>query len=91
MTALRDEEIQKKGIVSIIYSIGQMKFMSDRPSKFAEMWWFLPIRLVAMHICYDQPVMDLGFTMVSASMEAHHLCRCRIHKGTTGMDAQILL
>jgi hypothetical protein len=60
MTAMRDDEIQKKGVVCIFDAIGQERFHSDRQSKLASFFWFLPVRLVALHLCYDNNVLDLA-------------------------------
>ena len=91
MQALRDEEIQKKGIVHIFYGIGKTEFHSDRAKKFADMWWLLPIRLVAFHFCYDLSVMDFAAEKIEEAMESHHLCRFRRHKGRSFMYIADLL
>jgi hypothetical protein len=82
MNALRDEEIQKKGTVLIIYMIGQQKFHSDRPPKLAKAFLYLPIRIVAVHICYDKKLHDLAMKLLCHKMESQLLCRFRGHYGT---------
>jgi hypothetical protein len=43
MTALRDKEIQKKGVVMLLYGIGQETFHSDRLAKLARMLCVNPV------------------------------------------------
>ena len=83
MQTLRDEDVQKKGIVHIFYGNGKSSFHTDRVKKYADMWLYFPIRIVAMHFCYDHSdaVIDVGARMVEQAMEADHLCRFRRHKG----------
>ena len=81
MQALRDEDVQKKGIVHIFYSNGKSEFHSDRAKKYADLWLYFPVKIVALHFCYDSAVMDLAAQMVEQAMEADHLCRFRRHKG----------
>jgi hypothetical protein len=83
MTAIRDEEIQKKGMVFVLYSVGQKQFHKDRAGHVASVWWLLPVRIVAAHVCYDTPIMDVFVNLLSRSMESHFLCRFRSHFGTS--------
>jgi hypothetical protein len=79
MAAIQDEEIQKKGVVFVFDLVGQEKFHSDRPSNFASIFWLFPVRLVAIHVCYDNSLLDLVVKIVHDSMEGHYLCRFRSH------------
>jgi hypothetical protein len=81
MTALRDEETQRTGVVFIMYSVGQKEFLSDRPAKLANIWWLLPVRLIGTHVCYDASVTHMYVKLMSDNMESHHLCRFRSHFG----------
>eukprot|EP00339_Tiarina_fusa_P022023 CAMPEP_0117058670 /NCGR_PEP_ID=MMETSP0472-20121206/40758_1 /TAXON_ID=693140 ORGANISM="Tiarina fusus, Strain LIS" /NCGR_SAMPLE_ID=MMETSP0472 /ASSEMBLY_ACC=CAM_ASM_000603 /LENGTH=620 /DNA_ID=CAMNT_0004776087 /DNA_START=53 /DNA_END=1915 /DNA_ORIENTATION=- len=82
MTALLDEETQRKGVVFIMYSVGQKEFLSDRPGKLANIWWLLPVRLAATHVCYDASVMHMYVTLMSSDMDSRHLLRFRSHFGS---------
>jgi hypothetical protein len=82
MMALQDEEIQKKGLVLVLWCLGQNKFHSDRPGKLSRSFWFLPIRLVAVHACYHSRLMELAMKMMSHEMEIQHVCRLWGHNGT---------
>ena len=56
MTALRDEETQKRGIVVVVYNVGPKRFI---PGDFVMMQRFhavrevLPQRIVGAHYCFD--------------------------------------
>eukprot|EP00339_Tiarina_fusa_P010073 CAMPEP_0117009838 /NCGR_PEP_ID=MMETSP0472-20121206/8830_1 /TAXON_ID=693140 ORGANISM="Tiarina fusus, Strain LIS" /NCGR_SAMPLE_ID=MMETSP0472 /ASSEMBLY_ACC=CAM_ASM_000603 /LENGTH=476 /DNA_ID=CAMNT_0004712231 /DNA_START=89 /DNA_END=1519 /DNA_ORIENTATION=+ len=82
MAAIRDEEVQKKGIVFVLNMIGQTKFHSDRPSKLASLFSLFPARLAAVHLCYDHSILGVAVNMVAESMNAHYLCRFRSHYGS---------
>ena len=81
MTALRDSEIQKKGIVFILYAVGKRQLLGGRPSKLAALWSIIPMRIRALHFCYDTPLMDFGAKVLCHAMESRFLCRLRLHKG----------
>jgi hypothetical protein len=82
LAAIRDEEIQKRGVVLVYYMIGQTKFRTDRPSKFADLFWLLPVRLAAMHLCGNSNLHSEIAKRISGNLEAHYLCRFRSHSGT---------
>jgi hypothetical protein len=82
MAATRDEEIQKRGVVLIYYIIGQTKFRTDRPPKVADLFWLLPVRLVAMHLCGHSTLHNEIGNRISENLEGHYLCRFRYHNGT---------
>jgi hypothetical protein len=88
MAALRDPEIQIKGMVFIVYAVGKKHLLGNRPSKLAALWSILPIRLVAIHACYDNPLMHFGIKLLSLSMESKHLCRFRAHYGKLARTQQ---
>ena len=82
MAALQDEQIQKHGAALVLWTLGQTKTFKGRPSKFARSLWFLPVRVVAVHYCYDTEVMHRATKIMSEAMDSHHLCRFRNHTGT---------
>jgi hypothetical protein len=46
LTALEDEEVQKKGVVVIFYGVGQTEYSKDRPRQIISSWFCLPVRAV---------------------------------------------
>ena len=82
MQALQDEEVQKKGVVMVMYCVGQERFQSDRPMKLARLLWLLPVRVTAAHFCHDGKVMKAFINLAIRAMEGFYLCRFRIHEGT---------
>ena len=82
MAALRDKEIQKNGIALIMYSLGdQKKFAMGRVTNFSKCLCFLPIRVVAIHACYDTQLKAKVYKGMANYLESSHLCRFRHHKG----------
>ncbi|CAJ1944447.1 unnamed protein product [Cylindrotheca closterium] len=57
MVHLEDEEIQKKGVVSIVYLVGSQ---IDRQAAWAEprLMSIMPMRECAVHICYDNVLLS---------------------------------
>ena len=82
MVAIRDKEIQRNGIVFVLWSVGNTQFAANRPGKLTALWSIFPIRIVAVHICYDNPLLNLGFQLIQKTMETKFLIRCRGHFGT---------
>lgn len=82
MTALEDEETQKKGIVLLGYNMGA-KSVVDRPAVWAieKLRKALPMRVVGMHYCYDsfkmRPMMSLAMLVMGATSRV----RFRAHYG----------
>ena len=85
MMALRDENVQKKGVVMVYYGVGQDYFYRDRPMEIVSCWRNLPMRIVGCHACYDHPVLHALFSLAAFAMESQILCRLRCHYGTCAL------
>ena len=91
MTALRDNETQMKGVVCIMYLLGQKKFLSNRPEKIGSIWDHFPVRLAAMHFCYDSILLKGIVEGACKAMEGNKLCRTRSHFGMSSICYSILI
>lgn len=84
MTALKDEETQKRGFVLIAYTVDTTHPLDRRNSyKVARLSWILPMRTVGLHGCIDDDrqstLMNFAFMLIGTNMRV----RTRIHFGTT--------
>jgi hypothetical protein len=82
MAAVRDEEIQKTGVVLIYNLIRQGRFYENRPSKIAKFFWLIPVQLVGLHSCHNSHLFDVAIKLMAKSIEGHLLCRYQSHFGT---------
>ena len=84
MTSLLDEETQKRGIVGLVYNNDGTVRHEDRICtwKSGHLLSVLPVRIVAMHYCYEaaqyRSLLSLATTVVGAKTRA----RFRPHHGT---------
>ena len=81
MQALLEEDIQRKGMVIVLYLVDQQRFHSDRPFKFSRCLWLLPIRVTSVHVCYSGELMKFAANLLTRTMEGRYLCRFRNHAG----------
>ena len=42
----------------------------------------LPVRVEAIHGCYEDPMLSANYNLATHIMETVYMCRCRIHGGT---------
>lgn len=67
----RDEEILKNGMIFIYYGVGQDRIARiERTRDLVASLAALPSRVVAIHTCYDSPLLHAGATMASHTMSA---------------------
>jgi hypothetical protein len=74
MTALQDEETQKKGQVVVIYNISPTWLKKiDRTLYMgvAKLRAATPIRVVAYHYCFSDPTFGAIIAFISLAMEIH--------------------
>ena len=81
MTALQDEEVQRRGVCMVYYGVGQTKYFRDRPFRIVSTWFSIPMKIVAAHACYDNPILRPLMNLASFAMERALLCRFRTHEG----------
>jgi hypothetical protein len=73
-----------KGAVIIYYGVGHCKFFADRGAKITELLRSVPLRVTAIHCCYDNPLVRPLLTAASYAMDQNALCRLRFHYGEFG-------
>jgi hypothetical protein len=85
MTALEDEETQKRGMVVVVMragqnmGIGNFNFPLWRVRKLRS---GLPLRLAGMHLCNDDEDAFATWTsLMLAALESHTRARFRSHRG----------
>ena len=86
MTALEDEEVQKKGVVFIAYEVGrrlgQAKHFNDiiKSRSIAEDG--LPFRVVSMHLCYNSLTLRTAISLIHQVSGSEFRVRFRHHFGS---------
>ena len=82
-SALQHEQVQKDGIVGIVYNIDATKpnasFMEATTK--AHLFWSLPFRHVAVHYCYNNPFMKHVMALFQLGLDAPDRLRFRSHFG----------
>jgi hypothetical protein len=85
MSALEDEDTQRRGFVVISYNIGQTIFVKGRPAELVKNFHAHPARVPALHICVDSGYFYMAFMIgvlvVCRSLADETLCRFRLHIG----------
>ena len=81
MSILKDEEIQKMGIVLVYYGVGQTQW-KRRPYEYANVYSGFPTRIVGYHICQDASVLTPMYFIIEKIMDTDPLFRFRFHVGT---------
>ena len=77
---------QLRGLVTVAYYVGKMEgeFSSDTNKKLRQMQTWFPIKLPAIHICFDNPRLRAWVPLGKMLMGKHLRQRLRIHDGTYG-------
>jgi hypothetical protein len=83
MAEVEDEDVQRKGIVGILYSFSLMaeKIDSHTIVRSAELRNAIPIRFVSMHYCFNHPTFLDYINCERYAFSKHTRLRCRAHKG----------
>jgi hypothetical protein len=87
MSALQDEETQKKGVVIVYYALGQKRAFGDRPFELMKSWRSIPWRVVAFHSCADSSVIDVAAYLLCSLMDNSNVCSFRAHIGKAFLKA----
>jgi hypothetical protein len=81
---VEDEETQRRGVVAIMYFIGQKvapELDFDFHSRAPRLFEWLPVRFSAMHLCSDDPRIRAFKALVLPLLGQHNRARFRIHHG----------
>jgi hypothetical protein len=84
MTAIQDEETQKKGQVVVIYNVCDTWLDTFDKSLYlgvAKLRFATPVRVVACHYCFTDPAFGAIIALISTAIEWHTRARTRLHKG----------
>jgi hypothetical protein len=78
-----DDEAQKRGVVGCAYLVGcDLNPDLQRIRKVANLRNALPVRIVSLHVCYNNPRMIPVFSMAVLVMGTHTRVRFRAHYGS---------
>eukprot|EP00934_Nitzschia_sp_Nitz4_P002970 Nitzschia sp. Nitz4//scaffold282_size24342//13522//15114//NITZ4_008355-RA/size24342-augustus-gene-0.16-mRNA-1//-1//CDS//3329545629//2960//frame0 len=78
-----DVEVQRKGFVFIYFGIGhQQQYSGGRINKLAQGIQGSPMRVAAIHACYDSPVLHPVMSLGAMALEARTLIRFKCHFGS---------
>lgn len=67
MSAVEDEDTQKKGIVNIIYNVGNRQFTKKDMNLMMDASFLndsMPIRYASMHFCFDNPKLRTPMSLI---------------------------
>jgi hypothetical protein len=82
MAALEDEDTQRGGLVSVNFNVGNHHGL-DREFvwKTCHLVNRLPLKIVAMHFCYNDPKLDLLVSLGTYVLDSKNRTRLRAHSG----------
>ena len=84
LSAVEDEETQKRGLVVILYHMGKINTNLDQDvmqeGSISDQW--LPIRFSAIHECLDHPMMKVISKIIAMTTGPDFRARFRVHEGT---------
>jgi hypothetical protein len=84
MAALKDEESQRKGMVSIYFGVGQKTTIPGRTIEYCKLATAVPWGAVALHHCNDDvmgTILKPVVQFLGRLLESKILCRARFHDG----------
>lgn len=85
MVACKDENIQKHGCVTICYFLGHgqgPKYRFDHRWTLSKLSQILPVRVAAIHLCYDNRIWMPVHAFLKASLNIFTRIRLRTHYGS---------
>ena len=84
MKAVEDIETQKKGVVGVLYTVGQSIKQGHETNatwKGPKLWKAMPFRLEALHCCYDRMMWLPILSIIRVSANLFTRLRVRCHYG----------
>jgi hypothetical protein len=83
ISASEDEETQLRGVVLVYYSNGPRKKVKNKRGVYylVSLLGAVPIRIVAIHVCYDDVALRPFFNMGTFILENTIRIRLRFHVG----------
>jgi hypothetical protein len=89
MVAFRDPEAQRRGAVIVGYFIGQGNgsgLSYEATWKFSKLNRSLPFRVAALHLCYDNTLLQPVHALLKTSLNLFARVRIRTHYGELKCD-----
>jgi hypothetical protein len=81
MSALEDEETQKRGIVFLSYTVGTPILQKSSVFQLASIFRVIPLRVVGIHVCVDDPKVQVLARLATLMIDPRHRVRFRCHCG----------
>ena len=86
MSALEDEETQRRGVVSVLYNMGDSMDATDDSDLLKEVpaaMEYLPYKFVSCHMCFENPPRVNAFArMLLGVCGSNYRSRVRLHTGS---------
>ena len=86
LAAAEDEETQKRGVVIVLYDVGQhsdhhgSSYNLNSASKIPALkTWSVPLLVTAIHVCYSRSTFEPFLALGAMMCEKHSRARLRIH------------
>lgn len=85
MSALDDEETQKRGVVCIVYNVEPKSHLANDPRIYLNVYQLLPklpIRMMGAHYCVQDSHLRLFMSSIRVAMSREVRLRSRVHHGS---------
>lgn len=85
MSALEDEETQKKGIVCVVYNVEPRSALSNDPQIYLNVYKLLPslpMKMMGAHYCVQDAHLRLFMSSIRVAMSREVRLRSRVHHGS---------
>jgi hypothetical protein len=84
LTSVEEEETQKRGLVNILYILGNITADYNRElvERANQQKGWLPVRVNSIHICFNDSLMRTLEPIILLKLGREHRARVRMHYGT---------
>ena len=88
MAMLDDEETQKRGVVGLMYYMGQVQaeFDAEVFRQAPKLMNWLPLRYSSLHMCHDDPMIRALAPILKLQIGRMRRARLRMHDGTCSRE-----
>jgi hypothetical protein len=91
MAAVEEEETQKRGMVGLFYFVGATSFTFDRKVVQVNNLLYgllncLPFKFTAVHICFNDPRLNMIKSLIMLTLGRDRRVRLRIHVGASDTE-----
>jgi hypothetical protein len=81
MTALEDVQVQRSGVVALIYNVGTKSVDYELLRNSPKLMESLPFRVVSVHYCYSDVRIRPAMALIQANIGTEGRVRFRAHFG----------